>query len=43
MRTVHNFSAGPCILPEEVFEKASKALIDLDGIGLSIVDITPQP
>ena len=36
----HNFSAGPCILPLEVFEKASQSVIDLDGSGLSILEIS---
>lgn len=36
----HNFSAGPCILPLEVFEKASQSIIDLDGSGLSILEIS---
>jgi phosphoserine aminotransferase len=26
--TVHNFGAGPSILPKEVFEEASRALIN---------------
>ncbi|MEO8734769.1 MAG: 3-phosphoserine/phosphohydroxythreonine transaminase [Flavobacteriales bacterium] len=37
---VHNFSAGPCILPQEVFEKASQAILDFDGIGMSILEIS---
>lgn len=37
---VHNFSAGPCILPREVFEKASQAVLDLNGSGLSILEIS---
>ena len=36
----HNFSAGPCILPKEVMQKASEAVIDLDGIGLSLIEIS---
>ncbi len=36
----HNFSAGPCILPQEVFQKASESVKDLDGIGLSILEIS---
>ena len=36
----HNFSAGPCILPQEVMQKASEAVIDLDGIGLSLIEIS---
>ena len=36
----HNFSAGPCILPKEVMQKASEAVIELDGIGLSLIEIS---
>ena len=36
----HNFSAGPCILPKEVFLKASEAVMDLDNSGLSILEIS---
>jgi len=36
----HNFSAGPCILPAEVMQKASEAVQELDGIGLSLIEIS---
>ena len=36
---VHNFNSGPSILPQEVFEQASKAVIDFNGSGLSILEI----
>ncbi|WP_203258876.1 3-phosphoserine/phosphohydroxythreonine transaminase [Hyunsoonleella ulvae] len=36
----HNFSAGPSILPPEVLLKASQALVDLDGSGLSLIEIS---
>jgi len=36
----HNFSAGPCILPAEVILKASEAVQELDGIGLSLIEIS---
>src|SRR5687768_15841593 len=36
---VHNFNAGPSILPKEVFEEASRAVIDFNGTGLSILEI----
>ena len=36
----HNFSAGPCILPQEVLKKASEAVIDFNGMGLSLVEIS---
>ncbi len=37
---VHNFSAGPCILPPDVLRKASEAVIDFDNLGLSILEIS---
>lgn len=36
---VHNFNAGPSILPKQVFEQAAQAVIDYDGTGLSILEI----
>ena len=36
----HNFSAGPSILPVEVFEKTSQAVIELENTGLSILEIS---
>lgn len=36
----HNFSAGPCILPQEVMLKASQAVMDLDNSGLSLIEIS---
>ncbi|HLZ89459.1 MAG TPA: aminotransferase class V-fold PLP-dependent enzyme, partial [Puia sp.] len=36
---VHNFNAGPSILPKEVFEQASRAVLDYNGTGLSILEI----
>ena len=36
----HNFSAGPGILPQEVMEGAAKAVIELDNIGLSLIEIS---
>jgi phosphoserine aminotransferase len=35
---VHNFNAGPSILPREVFEQASQAILDFEGTGLSILE-----
>jgi phosphoserine aminotransferase len=37
---IHNFSAGPSILPQEVFDEASVAVKDLNGSGLSILEIS---
>tara|TARA_B100000941_G_scaffold199994_1_gene145257 strand:+ start:229 stop:1296 length:1068 start_codon:yes stop_codon:yes gene_type:complete len=36
----HNFSAGPAILPKEVIRGASKAVMELDNIGLSLIEIS---
>jgi len=36
----HNFSAGPCILPQEVFKEASEAVLDFNNSGLSILEIS---
>lgn len=37
---VHNYSAGPCILPQEVFQQAAQAVIDFQGTGLSILEMS---
>jgi phosphoserine aminotransferase len=36
----HNFGAGPGILPQEVLKQAAEAVVDLNGIGLSILEIS---
>lgn len=36
----HNFSAGPCILPEEVLQKASEAVINFNNDNLSLIEIS---
>ena len=36
----HNFSAGPCILPEEVLKKASEAIINFNNDNLSLIEIS---
>ena len=36
----HNYSAGPCILPQEVFEKSAQAVLDFNNSGLSILEIS---
>lgn len=37
---IHNFSAGPSILPPSVFEKAAQGVLNLNGSGLSILEIS---
>ncbi len=36
---IHNFNAGPSILPKEVFEEASRSILDFNNTGLSILEI----
>lgn len=36
---MHNFNAGPSILPSSVFEAAAQAIRDFNGSGLSILEI----
>ncbi len=37
---IHNFSAGPSILPKEVLEKASQAVLNFNDSGLSLIEIS---
>ena len=36
----HNFNAGPSILPREVIEKTAQAILDFNGSGLSLMEIS---
>jgi phosphoserine aminotransferase len=36
---IHNFNAGPAILPKEVSEEASHAILDFNNTGLSLLEI----
>lgn len=36
----YNYSAGPSILPQEVFEKSAQAILDFNNSGLSILEIS---
>ncbi|MBC6994704.1 3-phosphoserine/phosphohydroxythreonine transaminase [Neolewinella lacunae] len=36
----HNFSAGPAILPASVIKEAAAGVLELDGIGMSILEIS---
>lgn len=40
MTKVHNYSAGPCILPQEVLQKAAEAVQNFNGLNLSILEIS---
>lgn len=36
----HNFSAGPCVLPQEVIKKASDAVLNFNDLNLSLIEIS---
>lgn len=36
----HNFNAGPSVLPRVAIENTAKAILDLNGIGLSVLEIS---
>lgn len=40
MKKVHNFSAGPGILPQEVLKQAAEACINFDNLNLSLLEIS---
>src|SRR6187431_23965 len=37
---IHNFSAGPAVLPVPVLEQIQRDLIALPGVGMSILEIS---
>ena len=39
-KQVHNFSAGPCVLPKEVLKRAQAELLDWHGSGLSVMEMS---
>ena len=40
MSKIHNFSAGPGILPLDVLKEASEACINFDNMNLSLLEIS---
>ena len=36
----HNFSAGPCILPQDVLKKASQSILNFNNDNLSLIEIS---
>ena len=40
MTRVYNFSAGPATLPLEVLQQAQEELLDWNGIGMSVMEIS---
>ena len=40
MKKVHNFNAGPCVLPKEAINGAIEALKDFAGTGMSVIEVS---
>ncbi|MFT6167059.1 MAG: phosphoserine aminotransferase, partial [Vicingaceae bacterium] len=40
MSKVHNYSAGPCILPQEVLQQAAEAVVNFNDLNLSLLEIS---
>lgn len=40
MNRAHNFNAGPAILPVPVLEATQKAVIDYNGLGMSVMEMS---
>ncbi|HPM05265.1 MAG TPA: phosphoserine transaminase [Candidatus Cloacimonas sp.] len=40
MERVHNFNAGPAVLPEEVLREAQQDLFNYKGMGLSVMEMS---
>lgn len=40
MKKVHNFNAGPCVLPRQAVESAIDAIRDFDGTGIGLLEIS---
>lgn len=40
MKQIHNFSAGPAILPQEVIQKCYEALQNFSGSNLSLIEVS---
>ncbi len=40
MSRVYNFSAGPAVLPEEVLKEAAEEMLDYEGSGMSVMEMS---
>ena len=40
MSRVYNFSAGPAVLPEEVLREAAEEMLDYNGTGMSVMEMS---
>ncbi|MCQ2142830.1 MAG: 3-phosphoserine/phosphohydroxythreonine transaminase [Bacteroidales bacterium] len=40
MKKVHNFNAGPCVLPKQAIDAAIEALKDFEGTGMPVISVS---
>ena len=40
MKKVHNFNAGPCVLPEEAINNTIEALKNFRGTGSAVIEVS---
>ena len=40
MSRVYNFSAGPAVLPEEVLKEVADEMMDYNGTGMSVMEMS---
>ena len=40
MKKVHNFNAGPCVLPDQAIENSIEALKDFAGTGMAVIEVS---
>ncbi len=40
MKKVHNFNAGPCVLPDQAIENSIEALKDFMGTGMAVIEVS---
>ena len=40
MSRVYNFSAGPAVLPEEVLQEVAAEMMDYNGTGMSVMEMS---
>ena len=38
--TIYNFSAGPAVLPKPVLEQAQREMLDYQGSGMSVLEMS---
>jgi phosphoserine aminotransferase len=39
-KIIHNFSAGPCVLPKEVMKQAADEMLSWHGSGVSVMEMS---